>query len=170
MTRCLGWRIGYIISSCLLLHISRAALAPPQNLLVHHIQQTSHDQLGAVASENRVCSQIGIDLLEAGGNAADAVSSQTHSPRAWLTIRTACWNHSLHWRGWLAIRPKRHDRRAERKPDCHHSGSGGGGFALVRSANGSYESIDFRETAPAAAFQDMFKNNVRGSVFGGLAR
>ena len=32
--------------------------------------------------------------------------------------------------------------------DCHHSGPGGGGFALARSANGSYESIDFRETAP----------------------
>lgn len=54
-------------------------------------------------------------------------------------------------------------------PACHHSGLGGGGFALVRSANGSYESIDFRETAPAAAFRDMFKNNVLGSVFGGLA-
>ncbi|CAD6573218.1 MAG: hypothetical protein ASARMPRED_005939 [Alectoria sarmentosa] len=52
---------------------------------------------------------------------------------------------------------------------CHHSGLGGGGFALVRSANGSYDSIDFRETAPAAAFQDMFKDNVRGSIFGGLA-
>ena len=40
----------------------------------------------------------------------------------------------------------------------------------MRSANGSYDSIDFRETAPAAAFQDMFKNNVLGSIFGGLAR
>ena len=29
--------------------------------------------LGAVASENKICSRIGIDLLEAGGNAADAV-------------------------------------------------------------------------------------------------
>lgn len=26
---------------------------------------------------------------------------------------------------------------------------------LVRGSNGSYEFIDFRETAPAAAFQDM---------------
>ena len=32
-----------------------------------------HDQLGAVASENSICSKIGIDLLKAGGNAADAV-------------------------------------------------------------------------------------------------
>jgi gamma-glutamyltranspeptidase/glutathione hydrolase len=28
---------------------------------------------GAVASESRVCSQIGIDLLKRGGNAADAL-------------------------------------------------------------------------------------------------
>ena len=30
-------------------------------------------KLGAVASENKICSHIGIDLLKAGGNAADAV-------------------------------------------------------------------------------------------------
>jgi Gamma-glutamyltranspeptidase len=52
----------------------------------------------------------------------------------------------------------------------YHSGLGGGGFMLVRSSNGSYEFIDFRETAPAAAFQDMYKNNTNASIFGGLAR
>lgn len=41
---------------------------------------------------------------------------------------------------------------------------------LVRSSNGSYEFIDFRETAPAAAFQDMYKNNTNASISGGLAR
>ena len=51
-----------------------------------------------------------------------------------------------------------------------HSGIGGGGFMLVRSSNGSYESIDFRESAPAAAWQDMYKDNVDGSLHGGLAR
>lgn len=30
-------------------------------------------RLGAVASENDICSQIGVDLLRQGGNAADAV-------------------------------------------------------------------------------------------------
>lgn len=40
---------------------------------------------------------------------------------------------------------------------------------LVRSSNGSYEFIDFRETAPAAAFQDMYTNNVAASLYGGLA-
>lgn len=32
-----------------------------------------------------------------------------------------------------------------------------------------YEFIDFRETAPAAATQDMYKNNVNASIYGGLA-
>ena len=31
------------------------------------------DKLGAVASESAVCTQIGIDLIKDGGNAADAV-------------------------------------------------------------------------------------------------
>jgi gamma-glutamyltranspeptidase/glutathione hydrolase len=29
--------------------------------------------------------------------------------------------------------------------------------------------LDFRETAPAAAFEDMYKDNTKASVFGGLA-
>ncbi|GAB1203828.1 hypothetical protein APSETT445_002468 [Aspergillus pseudonomiae] len=48
-------------------------------------------------------------------------------------------------------------------------GIAGGGFTLVRAPNGSYEFIDFRETAPAAAFEEMFKNNTGGSTTGGLA-
>ena len=102
-------------------------------LLGPHPSQTH----GAVASENGVCSQIGIDLLRAGGNAADA-----------LVGTVFCI-------GVL---------------DCHHSGIGGGGFALARSPDGQhYESIDFRETAPAAADVDMFRDNIQGSLFGGLA-
>lgn len=52
----------------------------------------------------------------------------------------------------------------------YHSGVGGGGFMLVRSSNGSYEFIDFRETAPNAAFEDMYEGNVEGSLRGGLSR
>lgn len=51
----------------------------------------------------------------------------------------------------------------------YHSGIGGGGFMLVRGADGEYENIDFRETAPAAAWQDMYKHDVESSIFGGLA-
>ncbi|KAJ4306990.1 hypothetical protein N0V88_000364 [Collariella sp. IMI 366227] len=51
----------------------------------------------------------------------------------------------------------------------YHSGIGGGGFMLVRDKHGRYETIDYRETAPAAANQDMFEHDRNASVFGGLA-
>jgi gamma-glutamyltranspeptidase/glutathione hydrolase len=54
----------------------------------------------------------------------------------------------------------------------YHSGIGGGGFMTVRSSNGSYEFIDFRERAPAASFELMYSpplSNVNLSLYGGLA-
>jgi gamma-glutamyltranspeptidase/glutathione hydrolase len=51
----------------------------------------------------------------------------------------------------------------------YHSGIGGGGFMLVRDKNGGYETIDYRETAPAAASQDMYEHDQDASVFGALA-
>lgn len=51
----------------------------------------------------------------------------------------------------------------------YHSGIGGGGFALVRDSKGNYETIDYREAAPAAAFEDMYRDNVNDAVIGGLA-
>ncbi|KAH7018424.1 gamma-glutamyltranspeptidase [Microdochium trichocladiopsis] len=51
----------------------------------------------------------------------------------------------------------------------YHSGPGGGSFALIRSKTGEYEFIDFRETAPAAAFEDMYKEDENLSLYGGLA-
>lgn len=94
-------------------------------------------ELGAVASESSICSNIGIDLLRRGGNAADA-----------LVGTTFCI-------GVIGM---------------YHSGIGGGGFLLVRGSDGEYEFVDFRETAPAAAFQDMYNNNTNASIYGGLAR
>ena len=43
----------------------------------HNSSHKSPPKLGAVASESAVCSRIGTDLIEKGGNAADAVSSQS---------------------------------------------------------------------------------------------
>ncbi|KAK8146906.1 hypothetical protein G3M48_002443 [Beauveria asiatica] len=51
----------------------------------------------------------------------------------------------------------------------YHSGIGGGGFALVRDAEGRYEAVDFRETAPAAAYEDMYRQDKQASIAGGLA-
>ncbi|KAF4624466.1 hypothetical protein G7Y89_g13705 [Cudoniella acicularis] len=100
----------------------------------------AHDaKLGAVASESSVCSNIGIDVLKEGGNAADA-----------LVATQFCV-------GVIGM---------------YHSGVGGGGFMLVRSKNGSYEFVDFREMAPAAAFESMYSpplSNTNLSLYGGLA-
>ncbi|KAM6507185.1 hypothetical protein FALCPG4_018567 [Fusarium falciforme] len=51
----------------------------------------------------------------------------------------------------------------------YHSGIGGGGFAVIRSADGSYETIDFREAAPNSAFQNMFNDDAQSSITGPLA-
>jgi gamma-glutamyltranspeptidase len=51
------------------------------------------------------------------------------------------------------------------------NGIGGGGFMLIRSSNGSFTFVDFRETAPSAASQDMYSGgNFNLSKYGGLAR
>jgi len=41
---------------------------------------------------------------------------------------------------------------------------------VIRSPNGTYEAIDFRESAPSSAHKDMYRNNKQASVTGGLAR
>lgn len=97
---------------------------------------TDAAKLGAVASESAVCSKIGIELLEQGGNAIDA-----------LVGTVFCV-------GTIGM---------------YHSGIGGGGFMLVRSPNGTYEFIDFRETAAASYTQDMYVNDTDLSLYGGLA-
>lgn len=51
----------------------------------------------------------------------------------------------------------------------YHSGIGGGGFALIRDSHGTYEAIDYREAAPATAFENMYKGNLDGAVVGGLS-
>jgi gamma-glutamyltranspeptidase / glutathione hydrolase len=43
--------------------------------------------------------------------------------------------------------------------DGHNSGIGGGGFMLIRRANGELVALDGRETAPAAATRDMYLRN-----------
>ncbi|OJD33792.1 gamma-glutamyltranspeptidase [Diplodia corticola] len=51
----------------------------------------------------------------------------------------------------------------------YHTGIGGGGFSIVRSPKGYYEFVNFRETAPAAAVQNMYDHNANLSVWGGLS-
>jgi gamma-glutamyltranspeptidase/glutathione hydrolase len=78
---------------------------------------------GMVASASVLASEIGVEVLKRGGNAADAA------------VATA-----------LAL--------AVTYPRAGNIG--GGGFALLRLADGRVTSIDFRETAPAAANADLY--------------
>ncbi|KAF9361700.1 hypothetical protein BGX26_000055 [Mortierella sp. AD094] len=49
------------------------------------------------------------------------------------------------------------------------AGIGGGGFMVIRLPNGTVETIDFRETAPAASFPTMFKKDPILAQRGGLS-
>eukprot|EP01102_Stenamoeba_stenopodia_P002352 TRINITY_DN1216_c0_g1_i1.p3 TRINITY_DN1216_c0_g1~~TRINITY_DN1216_c0_g1_i1.p3 ORF type:complete len:594 (-),score=126.67 TRINITY_DN1216_c0_g1_i1:2452-4233(-) len=49
------------------------------------------------------------------------------------------------------------------------SGIGGGGIMVIRLANGTLDSFDFREWAPALSNSTMFLNNPNASLYGGLS-
>jgi gamma-glutamyltranspeptidase/glutathione hydrolase len=78
---------------------------------------------GMVVSQNAIASQVGMEVLMAGGNAIDAAVATAF---ALAVVHPAAGN------------------------------IGGGGFLLVRSANGGAAVYDFREQAPAAASPTMF--------------
>jgi len=78
---------------------------------------------GVVTSSNKYASEVGIEILQSGGNAIDAA----------IAVGFA-----------LAV---------------VHPGAGnigGGGFMVIRLADGTVKTIDFREVAPSAAYRDMF--------------
>ncbi|CBF75434.1 gamma-glutamyltransferase [Aspergillus nidulans FGSC A4] len=109
----------------------------------------AHDgKRGAVASESAICSRHGTDIILMGGNAADALGR--------LLIPVDGSDDALCWGRCIDL-------------GMYHSGIGGGGFMLVKSPDGSFEYIDFRETAPAAAYETMFNNLTDASTLGGLA-
>ncbi len=95
----------------------------------------------AIATDQRLATDVGIRVLRAGGNAVDAAVAIGYT---------------------LAVT----------FPEAGNLG--GGGFMLVRLANGDAHFIDFRETAPAAATPGMYldaKGNVvpDASVVGPLS-
>ncbi len=78
---------------------------------------------GMVVTTDEIASQVGIDVLRAGGNAVDAA----------IAVQFA-----------LAVV----------NPEAGNIG--GGGFMLVRLADGTTAALDFRERAPLAATRDMY--------------
>jgi hypothetical protein len=53
--------------------LGQSAFANPYLQVGRHSQEYAPDHRGAVASESSICSDIGIEMLREGGNAADAV-------------------------------------------------------------------------------------------------
>jgi gamma-glutamyltranspeptidase/glutathione hydrolase len=78
---------------------------------------------GMVVSQNDLASRVGLEALQAGGNAVDAAVATAFALA--VTHPTA-------------------------------GNIGGGGFLVYRPARGEPDTIDFRETAPAAASPGMF--------------
>jgi gamma-glutamyltranspeptidase/glutathione hydrolase len=93
------------------------------------IEPTASGTNGAVASADRRATRVGLDVLEAGGNAYDAA----------VAVGFA-----------LAVV----------MPDAGNIG--GGGFVVLRTADGETAALDFREMAPLMATPDRFLD--RGGV------
>ncbi|KAF8586715.1 gamma-glutamyltranspeptidase [Ramaria rubella] len=97
---------------------------------------------GAVAAENIICSEIGVDVLKSGGNAVDAAISTT------LCVGVVnMFSSGIGGGGIMTVR----------LPPAFPGGSSEGW------------AVDFRETAPAAANSTMFSHDPRLSKYGGLS-
>ncbi|KAI3476575.1 hypothetical protein L1887_61817 [Cichorium endivia] len=113
---------------------------------------------GAVSSEVDVCSNIGAELLKAGGSAVDSVIGT-----ALCVGSIASYHSGLGGGGHALLRsPVSSDERTNQRRATHAD-------AHAKSAN--YIHVDFREMAPGAATEDMYSSNpVRNaSLYGGLA-
>jgi gamma-glutamyltranspeptidase/glutathione hydrolase len=103
----------------LLMALLAVGAAPSAQASVHPV----HAQHAIVVSVHELASHVGVDIMQAGGNAIDAAVATgfalavVHSPAGNI---------------------------------------GGGGFMLIRMADGKTHFLDYREKAPAAGTRDMF--------------
>ncbi|KAF9478610.1 gamma-glutamyltranspeptidase [Pholiota conissans] len=101
-----------------------------------------HAKHGAVASENKRCSDIGVKVLKDGGNAVDAVIAAT-----FCTGVVNMFSSGIGGGGFMTVRI----------PPTN------------ATASSEVYTIDFRETAPALANTTMYKSNPLSAAYGGLA-
>ncbi len=99
------------------------------------IPEPVHGAHGAVASRSLLASQVGVDIMKAGGNAIDAA------------VATA-FAQAVTW------------------PSAGNIG--GGGFMVIRLADGTVVTNDHREEAPAAATRTMYQDK-DGNIIAGLS-
>ena len=97
--------------------------------------QPAHAPHAIVASVHELASQVGVETMQAGGNAVDAAVATGF---ALAVVHPAAGN------------------------------IGGGGFMLIRMADGKAHFLDYREKAPAAATRDMYLDP-QGNVIAGAS-
>ena len=107
------------------------AAAPSATAASHPV----HAQHGMVVSVHALASQVGVEILQAGGNAVDAAVATEF---ALAVVHPPAGN------------------------------IGGGGFMLIRLADGKAHFLDYREKAPAAATRDMYLD-AQGNVIEGAS-
>lgn len=93
----------------------------------YDIVQSMEADSAAIAAEHPLAAKVGLDILEAGGNAVDAAIAAQFA---------------------LAVV---HPRAGN---------IGGGGFMVIRLADGEVAALDYRETAPSAAHKDMYLDSL----------
>ncbi len=115
-----------ILISAFVFFVCSAQLINGQTKINPYKYETVKTQVcknGAVVSAHALASQVGVNILKAGGNAIDAAIA---TQLALAVVYPGAGN------------------------------IGGGGFMVIHLKNGKNVSIDFRETAPAAASKDMY--------------
>lgn len=121
---------------------------PPRHLHAHPQTQTRNPaylieaEHGAVATENKRCSDIGVDVLKEGGNAVDAAISAVFCVGV-----VNMFSSGIGGGGFMTVRI----------PPSSEGGSS------------EVYTIDFRETAPALANSTMYKDDPDAARWGGLA-
>lgn len=96
---------------------------PPEIKIAAASREPARGKHAMVASQSRLASEIGVDVLKRGGNAVDAAVAVAFA---------------------LAVT----------YPEAGNIG--GGGFMLIRFADGRTTSVDYREMAPQAASRNVF--------------
>jgi gamma-glutamyltranspeptidase/glutathione hydrolase len=118
--------------SLILLLMAVLAIAPPSTFAS---TRPVHAEHAMVVTVHQLASQVGVEIMQEGGNAIDAAVATgfalavVHSPAGNI---------------------------------------GGGGFMLIRMADGTTHFLDYREKAPAAATRDMYLD-AQGNVIPGAS-
>ena len=103
--------------------VAALALAPACRAQVSATPPPVRAERGMVVAAERLAAEAGVEVMRAGGNAADAAAATAFALAVTFPVA---------------------------------GNLGGGGFAVLRLPDGTATTLDFRETAPAAATRDMY--------------